>query len=111
MEYFIFIITIIFIILYYNIINKRKYEKAIQMAEKEYIEKHKQKLESIAHRDMQQLLQTRDEVEADLKQKIEYLHSVQDTYAKLNQQIEEQRQNLEAYEVNQKALANERVSA
>lgn len=111
MEYLIFTIIIIFIILYYNIIYKRKYEKAIQKAEKEYIENHKQKLESIARRDMQQLLQTRDEVEADLKQKIEYLHGVQDTYAKLNQQIEEQRQNLEVYEANQKALANERVSA
>jgi hypothetical protein len=33
-------------------------------------------LENLAKRDIEYLLKQRDEVEADLKQKIEYLHSV-----------------------------------
>jgi hypothetical protein len=43
----------------------------------------------LARRDIEALLLQEKQVEADLKQKIEYLHSTQDAYAKLNEQIAE----------------------
>lgn len=115
MEYILYYLFItVFIILGINIIYKRKYNKKIQyeiQKEKEkYIEKNKQHLEFLTKRDIEYLLKQRDEVEADLKQKIDYLHSVQDTYAKLNAQIEEQQQRAKNYEADQKARIDENIA-
>ena len=57
------------------------------------------------------MLKQRDEVEADLKKKIEYLHSVQDTYAKLNAQIEEQQERAKTYEADQKARTDKMIAS
>ena len=115
MEYLLYCLFITpFILIGLNIFYKRKYDKRIQYEiekEKErYIEKNKQKLESLAKRDIEQLLKQRDEVEADLKQKIEYLHSVQDTYAKLNAQVQEQQKRVETYEQEQRARADKNIA-
>ena len=116
MEYILYCLFItIFIILGLNIIYRRKYNKRIQYEiEKEtekYIEKNKQRLENLAKRDIEQLLKTSDDVEVDLKKKIEYLHSVQDAYAKLNLQIEEQQRLIAVYESDQKARIDHRMEA
>lgn len=115
MEYILYCLFItVFIILGLNIIYRRKYNKRIQYEidrEKErYIEKNKQHLESLAKRDIEYLLKQRDEVEADLKQKIDYLHNVQDTYAKLNAQIEEQQERAKTYESDQKARTDKIIA-
>ena len=115
MEYILYCLFItVFIILGLNIIYRRKYNKRIQYEiEKEtekYIEKNKQRLENLAKRDIEQLLKTRDDVEADLKQKIDYLHSVQDTYAKLNAQIEEQKERAKNYEADQRARTDKIIA-
>ena len=115
MEYVLYCLFItVFIILGLNIIYRRKYNKQIQYAiEKEtekYIEKNKQKLENLARRDIEGLLKQRDEVEADLKQKIDYLHSVQDTYAKLNAQLEEQQERAKTYEADQRARTDKIIA-
>ena len=55
-------------------------------------------MEFLAKREIEHLLKTRDDVEIDLKKKIDYLHSVQDSYAKLNAQIEEQQERAKNYE-------------
>ena len=100
-----------FLLIGLNIYYRRKYNKKIQYEiQKEtekYIEKNKQHLEFLAKRDIEYLLKQRDEVEADLKQKIDYLHSVQDTYAKLNAQIEEQQERAKNYEADQRARTDE----
>ena len=57
------------------------------------------------------MLKQRDEVEADLKKKIEYLHSVQDAYAKLNAQIEEQQERAKTYEADQKARTDKMIAS
>lgn len=115
MEYILYCFFItVFIILGLSIIYKRKYNKKLQYelkAEKEkYIEKNKQHLELLAKQDIEHLLKQRNEVEADLKQKIDYLHSVQDTYAKLNAQIEEQQERVKTYEVEQRARADKIIA-
>ena len=114
MEYILYCLFItIFIILELNIIYRRKYNKRIQYEiQKEtekYIEKNKQRLENLAKREVEQLLKTRDDVEIDLKKKIDYLHSVQDSYAKLNLQIEEQQRLIAVYESDQKARIDQRM--
>ena len=98
-----YVISIIITIIILNKQNDRILEIKQHSIEREYIQKHKQKLENLAKRDIEQLLKTRDDVEADLKKKIEYLHSVQDAYGKLNAQIEEQQKIIAAYESDQKA--------
>ena len=115
MEYLLYCFFITpFILIGLNIFYRRRYNKRIQYEiekEKErYIEKNKQKLEFLAKRDIEQLLKQRDEVEADLKQKIEYLHSVQDTYAKLNAQVQEQQKRVETYEQEQRAQADKNIA-
>ena len=115
MDYILYCLFItVFIILGLNIIYRRKYNKRIQYEiQKEtekYIEKNKQRLENLAKRDIECLLKQRDEVEADLKQKIEYLHSVQDTYAKLNAQIEEQQERAKNYETDQRARTDKIIA-
>lgn len=115
MEYILYCLFItVFIILGLNIIYRRKYNKRIQYEiekEKErYIEKNKQHLEFLAKRDIEYLLKQRDEVEADLRQKIDYLHGVQDTYAKLNAQIEEQQERAKTYEAEQKARTDKIIA-
>lgn len=115
MEYILYCLFItVFIILGLNIIYRRKYNKRIQYEiQKEtekYIEKNKQHLEFLAKRDIEYLLKQRDQVEADLKQKIDYLHGVQDTYAKLNTQIEEQQERAKTYESNQKARTDKIIA-
>ena len=115
MEYILYCLFItVFIILGLNIIYRRKYNKRIQYEiekEKEkYIEKNKQHLEFLAKRDIEYLLKQQDEVETDLKQKINYLHSVQDTYAKLNAQIEEQQERAKTYEADQRARTDEIIA-
>ena len=114
MEYILYCLFItVFIILGLNIIYRRKYNKRIQYEiEKEtekYIERNKQKLEFLAKREIEHLLKTRDDVEIDLKKKIDYLHSVQDSYAKLNLQIEEQQRLIAVYESDQKARIDQRM--
>lgn len=114
MEYILYCLFItVFIILGLNIIYRRKYNKRIQYEiEKEtekYIEKNKQRLENLAKRDIEQLLKTRDDVENDLKKKIDYLHEVQDAQAKLNLQIEEQQRLIAVYESDQKARIDQRM--
>ena len=98
-----------------NIIYRRKYNKRIQYEiEREterYIEKNKQHLEFLAKREIEHLLKTRDDVEIDLKKKIDYLHGVQDSYAKLNLQIEEQQRLIAVYESDQKARIDQRMEA
>lgn len=116
MEYVLYCLFItVFVILGLNIFYKRKYNKeiryAIQKETEKYIEKNKQKLESLTKREIEHMLKTRDDVEADLKKKIDYLHNVQETYAALNTQIEEQQERVKSYEADQKTLANERLSA
>ena len=115
MEYILYCLFItVFIILGLNIIYRRKYNKRIQYEiQKEterYIEKNKQKLEFLAKRDIEYLLKQRDEVEADLRQKIDYLHSVQDAYAELNAQITEQQERVKIYEAEQRARADENIT-
>ena len=115
MEYILYCLFItVFIILGLNTIYRRKYNKRIQYeVQKEtekYIKKNKQKLENLAKRDIEQMLKTRDDVEADLKQKIDYLHSVQDTYAKLNAQIEEQQERAKTYESDQRARTDKIIA-
>ena len=114
MEYILYCLFItVFIILGLNIIYRRKYEKRIQheiqKETEKYIEKNKQRLENLAKQDLEHLLKQRDEVEADLKQKIDYLHSVQDTYAKLNEQVAEQQERVKTYEAEQRARADENI--
>ena len=114
MEYILYCLFItVFIILGLNIIYRRKYEKRIQheiqKETEKYIEKNKQKLEFLAKREIEHLLKTRDDVEIDLKKKIDYLHSVQDSYAKLNRQIEEQQRLITVYESDQKARIDQRM--
>lgn len=116
MEYILYCLFItVFIILGLNIIYRRKYNKRIQYEiQKEtekYIEKNKQHLEFLAKRDIEYLLKQQDEVEADLKQKINYLHSVQDTYAKLNAQIEEQQERAKTYEADQRARTDKIIAS
>ena len=115
MEYLLYCLFItVIIILGLNLIYKKKYNKRIQSEiekEKErYIQKNKQHLEFLAKRDIEYLLKQRDEVEADLKQKIDYLHSVQDTYAKLNAQIEEQQERVKTYEADQRARTDKIIA-
>ena len=115
MEYVLYCLFItVFIILGLNIIYRRKYNKRIQYEiEKEkhrYIEKNKQHLETLAKRDIEQLLKTRDDVEVDLKKKIEYLHEVQNAYAKLNAQIEEQQERVKTYEAEQRARTDKIIA-
>ena len=115
MDYILYCLFItVFIILGLNIIYRRKYNKRIQYEiQKEtekYIEKNKQLLEFLAKRDIEYLLNQRNEVEADLKQKIDYLHSVQDTYAKLNAQIEEQQERAKNYENEQRARTDKIIA-
>ena len=115
MEYLLYCLFItVIVILGLNLIYKKKYNKKIQNEiekEKErYIEKNKQHLEFLAKRDIEYLLKQRDEVEADLKQKIDYLHSVQDTYAKLNAQIEEQQERVKTYEADQRARTDKIIA-
>ena len=114
MEYILYCLFITpFLLIGLNIIYRRKYNKRIQYEiEKEterYIEKNKQKLEFLAKREIEHLLKTRDDVEIDLKKKIDYLHSVQDSYAKLNLQIEEQQRLIAVYESDQKARIDQRM--
>ena len=104
--YIIYGLSIIFIIIILNIYYKRKYNKQLQR----YINQNKQKLESLARRDIEALLLQEKQVEADLKQKIEYLHSTQDTYAKLNEQIAEQQKRVETYEAEQKARTDKNIA-
>ena len=116
MEYLLYCLFITPLILIgLNIIYRRKYNKRIQYEiEKEtekYIEKNKQRLESLAKRDLEHLLKTRDDVEIDLKKKIDYLHEVQDAYAKLNLQIEEQQRLIAVYESDQKARIDQRMES
>lgn len=115
MEYLLYCLFITpFILIGLNIFYRRKYNKQIQYEiekEKEkYIEKNKQHLELLAKREIEHMLKTRDEVEADLKKKIDYLHSVQDTYAKLNTQIDEQQERVKTYEADQKARADQNIA-
>ena len=115
MEYILYcLFIVVLIILGLNIIYKRKYNKRIQYEiQKEtekYIERNKQHLEFLAKRDIEYLLKQRNEVEADLKQKIDYLHSVQDTYAKLNAQIEEQQERVKNYEADQMARTDKIIA-
>ena len=114
MEYLLFCLFITpFILIGLNIFYRRKYNKRIQYEiQKEtekYIERNKQKLEFLAKRDIEHLLKTREDVEIDLKKKIDYLHSVQDSYAKLNLQIEEQQRLIAVYETDQKARIDQRM--
>ena len=114
MEYILYCLFITpFLLIGLNIIYRRKYNKRIQYEiQKEtekYIEKNKQRLENLAKRDLEHLLKTRDDVEIDLKKKIDYLHSVQDSYAKLNLQIEEQQRLIAVYESDQKARIDQRM--
>ena len=114
MEYILYCLFItIFVILGLNIFYRRKYKKQIQYSiQKEtekYIEKNKQHLEFLVKREIEHLVKTRDDVEIDLKKKIDYLHSVQDSYAKLNLQIEEQQRLIAVYESNQKARIDQRM--
>ena len=114
MEYLLYCLFITpFILIGLNIFYRRKYNKRIQYEiEKEtekYIEKNKQRLEFLAKREIEHLLKTRDDVEIDLKKKIDYLHSVQDSYAKLNLQIEEQQRLIAVYESDQKARIDQRM--
>ena len=116
MEYILYCLFITPLILIgLNIIYKRKYNKRIQYEiQKEtekYIEKNKQRLESLAKRDLEHLLKTRDDVEIDLKKKIDYLHEVQNAYAKLNLQIEEQQRLITVYESDQKARIDQRMES
>ena len=116
MEYVLYCLFItIFIILGLNTFYRRKYNKkikyAIQKETEKYIEKNKQRLENLTKREIEHMLKTRDDIELDLKKKIDYLHNVQDTYAALNTQIEEQQERVKNYEADQKILANERISA
>ena len=104
-----YVISVIITIIILNKQNDRILEVKQHSIEQEYIQKHKQKLETLAKRDIEQLLKTRDDVEADLKKKIEYLHSVQDAYGKLNAQIEEQQKIVAAYEADQKAQVDQRM--
>ena len=115
MEYLLYCLFITpFILILLNIIYRRKYNKRIQYEiEKEtekYIEKNKQHLEFLAKREIEHMLKTRDDVEADLRQKIDYLHSVQDTYAKLNAQIEEQQERAKTYEADQMARTDKIIA-
>ena len=111
MEYILYCLFItVFIILGLNIIYRRKYNKQLQYAIQKYIEKNKQKLENLTKHDIEHLLKQRDEVEADLKQKIDYLHSVQDAYAKLNAQIEEQQERAKNYEADQRARTDKIIA-
>jgi hypothetical protein len=41
-------------------------------------------LENLAHREIEELLKNRDDVEADLKARIEAYNQLQDAYGKLN---------------------------
>ena len=114
MQYILYCLFItVFVILGLNIFYRRKYNKEIQYAiQKEtekYIEKNRQRLENLAKRDIEHLLKTRDDVEDDLKKKIDYLHSVQDSYAKLNLQIEEQQRLIAVYESDQKARVDQQM--
>ena len=115
MDYILYCLFItVFIILSLNIIYKRKYNKRIQYEIKKetekYIEKNKQHLEFLAKREIEHLLKTRDDVEIDLKKKIDYLHSVQDSYAKLNAQIEEQQERAKNYEADQRARTDKIIA-
>lgn len=114
MQYLLYTLFITpFLLIILNIFYKRKYDKqikySIERETEKYIEKNKQKLENLAKRDIEHLLKTRNDVEIDLKKKIEYLHSVQDSYAKLNLQIEEQQRLIVAYESDQKARIDQRM--
>ena len=103
-----------FLLIGLNIFYRRKYNKRIQYEierEKErYIEKHKEHLEYLAQREIEHMLKTRDDVEADLKKKIQYLHDVQDTYAKLKAQIEEQQERVKVYESEQRARTDKIIA-
>lgn len=107
---YIFIILINIIILCSGyVIWKRKLQQHKQKVEKEYIERHRQKLENLARRDMEQMLKTRQEVEADLQTRVEAYHELQDAYGKLNQQLEEQQQRVAIYETDQKARIDQKM--
>ena len=86
MQYIIYFIllSIIGIIIFWN--RKKLAEQAAQFGETieqlkqtgvdKYIQENKTKIENQIRRDLDQLIKNRDEVEIDLKKKIEYLHSV-----------------------------------
>ena len=90
---------------------KRKLQKQIDKQSKEYIEKNKQKLETLARRDMEQLLKNRDDVEVDLKKRIKAYHELQEAYGKLNQQLQDQQSRVEIYETDQKARIDQMIQS
>ena len=108
MQYFIifFVLYIISIIITKIIINKQNnkiLELKQQSLEQEYIQKHKQKLESMVCRDIEEMLKNREDVEADLKARVEAYQQLQEAYGQLNQQMENLRNIIGAYETDQKA--------
>ena len=108
MQYFIifgvlYVISIIITIIILNKQNDRILEVKLHSIEQEYIQKHKQHLEFLAKRDIEQLLKTRNDVEADLKARIEAYNQLQDAYGKLNGQMENLRSIISVYEADQKA--------
>lgn len=108
MQYFIifgvlYVISIIITIIILNKQNDRILEVKLHSIEREYIQKHKQKLETLAHREIEELLKNRDDVEADLKARIEAYNQLQDAYGKLNGQMENLRSIISVYEADQKA--------
>lgn len=107
---FIILISILLLSIEY-IFFKKQIHQYKQKIEKEYIEKNKKHLEDLARRDIEHLLKTQAEVEADLKKRIEAYHQLQDAYGKLNQQLQEQQQLMATYEANQTSQVHERIAA
>lgn len=75
----------------------------------EYIKENSEKLKKQIQKDTQFFQDRLEEVEADLKQRIASYHQLQDTYSKLNQQLQEQQERVTLYEIDQTARIDERM--
>ena len=99
--FYIIIIGVTIFIL--NKSNQTYLTRKLRQIEKDYIWRHRQKLEALAEKEIESLLKTREEVEADLKERVEAYHNLQDSYGQLIQQMDNLRNVIGIYESDQKA--------
>ena len=83
--------------------NQAYLTRKLRQTEKDYIWRHRQKLEALAEKEIESLLKTREEVEADLKERVEAYHNLQGSCAQLTQQMDNLRNVVGIYESDQKA--------